>query len=150
MDIETSEQGDLMSWAYSSRSLDRLNSCHPDLILLMTEALADPACPSDISILEGYRDEQKQNELKASGASQLSWPNSYHNRFPSMAVDVAPYVGGISWDWQYYYPLAAHIKAVWARLQQAGKVSAGHRLEWGGDWTSFKDGPHWQLVAVDG
>jgi hypothetical protein len=105
-----------MSWAYSSRSLQRLQSCHPDLILLMTEALADPACPSDISILEGYRDEAKQNELKASGASQLSWPNSYHNRFPSM---------------------------------EQGKVGAGHRLEWGGDWT-FKDGPHWQLVAVDG
>jgi peptidoglycan L-alanyl-D-glutamate endopeptidase CwlK len=139
-----------MTWAYSSRSLDRLNSCHPDLILLMTEALADPACPSDISILEGYRDEQKQNELKASGASQLSWPNSYHNRFPSMAVDVAPYVGGISWDWQYYYPLAAHIKAVWSRLHIERNVSADHYLEWGDDWTSFKDGPHWQLVAIDG
>jgi len=137
-----------MSWAYSSRSMQRLNTCHPDLILLMTEALADPACPSDISVLEGYRDEERQNQMVAEGKSQLKYPRSFHNRQPSMAVDVAPYVGGITWDWDYYYPLAEHIKAVWARLQSEGRVSADLRLEWGGDWTSFADGPHWQLVQA--
>ncbi len=134
-----------MSYAFSSRSLSKLNSCHSDLILLMTEALADPECPSDMSVLEGFRDEERQNQMVEDGKSQLPWPRSRHNSFPSMAVDVAPYVGGISWDWQYYYPLAAHIKTVWQRLQAEGRTSGRCELEWGGDWTSFKDGPHWQL-----
>lgn len=134
-----------MSYAFSSRSLSALNSCHSDLILLMTEALADPECPSDMSVLEGFRDEERQNQMVEDGKSQLPWPRSRHNSFPSMAVDVAPYVGGISWDWQYYYPLAAHIKDVWQRLQMDGKTTGQYDLEWGGDWTSFKDGPHWQL-----
>jgi peptidoglycan L-alanyl-D-glutamate endopeptidase CwlK len=24
-------------------------------------------------------------------------------------------------------------------------VEIGVEIEWGGDWTKFKDGPHWQL-----
>lgn len=134
-----------MPYAFSSRSLSKLNSCHSDLILLMTEALADPECPSDMSVLEGFRDEERQNQMVEDGKSQLPWPRSRHNSFPSMAVDVAPYVGGISWDWTYYYPLADHIKTVWQRLQMDGKTTGQYDLEWGGDWTSFKDGPHWQL-----
>ena len=136
-----------MSYAFSSRSLSKLNSCHSDLILLMTEALADPECPSDMSVLEGFRDEERQNQMVEDGKSQLPWPRSRHNSFPSMAVDVAPYVGGISWDWKYYYPLADHIKTVWQRLQMDGKTTGQYDLEWGGDWSgSFgPDGPHWQL-----
>jgi len=137
-----------MSYRYSSRSLSRLNTAHPDLVLLFTEALDAPDSPSDITILEGFRSEQRQNELYNQGKSQLKWPRSYHNKTPSRAVDAAPYVnGGISWDWTYYHPLAAHLKATWARLQAEGRVSSDLRLEWGGDWQSFPDGPHWQLVG---
>ena len=137
-----------MSYRYSSRSRQRLRTCHPDLVLLFDEALADPACPSDISILEGFRGRERQHEMKATGKSQLGWPKSRHNSVPSMAVDAAPYVGGISWDWDHYHPLAAHIKATWDRLQSEGKVDPRHRLSWGGDWESLKDGPHWQLDKV--
>lgn len=137
-----------MSYRYSSRSLSRLNTAHPDLVLLFREALDAPDCPSDITILEGFRSEQRQNELYDQGKSQLKWPRSYHNKTPSRAVDAAPYVnGGISWDWTYYHPLAAHLKATWKRLQAEGRVSSDLRLEWGGDWQSFPDGPHWQLVG---
>jgi peptidoglycan L-alanyl-D-glutamate endopeptidase CwlK len=82
--------------------------------------------------------------MRATGKSQLAWPKSRHNSFPSMAVDAAPYVGGsVSWDWEHYHPLADHIKATWARLKAEGKVHG--ELEWGGDWRNFKDGPHWQI-----
>ena len=137
-----------MSYRYSSRSLQRLNTAHPDLVLLFTEALASPDCPSDITILEGYRSKERQNELYEQGKSQLRYPKSYHNKNPSRAVDAAPYIdGGISWSWPHYYPLADHIKSVWNRLQTEGRVTAGLRLEWGGDWKSFPDGVHWQLVG---
>lgn len=134
-----------MTYRFSSRSTERLETCHPDLVLLMNEALADPECPSDMSILCGYRGEEEQNAAFESGASQLRYPQSRHNRSPSLAVDMAPYVGGITWDWDYYNPLAAHIKKVWARLSENGQLSGDYRLQWGGDWTSFQDGPHWEL-----
>jgi len=131
-------------YRFSRRSTERLQTCDPDLILLMNEALADPACPSDMTILEGHRGEARQNQMVAEGKSQLRWPKSRHNSFPSMAVDVAPYVnGGVSWSWPHYHPMAEHIKATWARLKAEGKVVG--TLEWGGDWRSFKDGPHWQI-----
>ena len=135
-----------MTWAYSQRSLTRLNSCHPDLIVLMLEALADPECPCDITILEGYRDEKRQNLMLAEGRSQLPWPKSRHNEYPSWAVDIAPYVdGAVSWDWEHYEPLAAHVKTVWQRLKMDDKVTNLYELEWGGDWSTLRDGPHFQL-----
>jgi hypothetical protein len=51
------------------------------------------------------------------------------------AVDIAPWP--LSWDWEYFYP-----------IEEAMKLAADELeidLEWGGDWKSFKDGPHWQL-----
>ena len=135
-----------MTWSYSQRSLTRLGTCHEDLQLLMREALADPECPSDITIIEGHRGQARQDQLVEEGKSQLMWPRSRHNSMPSMAVDVAPYVNGsVSWDWDYYRPLAAHIKDTWARLVANELVTGQYDLSWGGDWRNFRDGPHWQL-----
>ena len=55
------------------------------------------------------------------------------------AVDLAPMEddGDISWHWPFYHKLATAVKA--------SAVAAGVPLEWGGDWRTFKDGPHWQL-----
>ena len=54
------------------------------------------------------------------------------------AVDIAPYVHGeVSWHWPHYHVLAPVVKECAADL--------GVEIEWGGDWTRFKDGPHWQL-----
>lgn len=45
----------------------------------------------DFSILEGHRGEAEQNKAYALGNSQKRWPQSMHNRTPSLAMDVAPY-----------------------------------------------------------
>lgn len=128
---------------FSRRSITKLDTCHPDLIQLMVEVVRT----IDITVLEGHRGEERQNALKAEGKSQLSWPRSKHNQSPSLAVDVAPYIEGVGilWDWAHYHPLAEHVKATWARLGDEGKLSGEFDLSWGGDWRSFKDGPHWQL-----
>jgi len=128
---------------FSLRSMRRLDTCHPDLVILMCEVVRD----IDITVLEGHRGETRQNQMVAEGKSQLPWPRSRHNASPSLAVDVAPYIAGqgASWDWSDYYPLAEHVKATWAYLSQEGRLSGEYDLSWGGDWRSFKDGPHWQL-----
>lgn len=140
-----------MPYRYGRTSQRRLATAHEYLQRLFVSALEDPACPVDITILCGHRTQAEQDALYAKGrtapgprVTSVQWPNSRHNSYPSLAVDAAPYVGGsVSWDWAHYHPLAEHVKATWARLKAEGKVTG--ELEWGGDWSRLKDGPHWQL-----
>ena len=54
------------------------------------------------------------------------------------AVDLVPLVEGKArWDWPLYHRLAPVIRTA-ARAENVP-------LEWGGDWKSFPDAPHWQL-----
>lgn len=54
------------------------------------------------------------------------------------AIDVVALIDGkASWD-----------IAVYAKIAKAFKLAASELnipVEWGGSWTSFKDGPHFQL-----
>lgn len=121
-----------MPYKFSARSLSRMNGVHPDLVAVMK--LAIERSPIDFTVLEGLRTLDRQKKLVASGASKTL--NSRH--LTGHALDVAPLIGGkVSWDWPAYHRLAPVIKAAAAEL--------GVEIEWGGDWVSFKDGPHWQL-----
>ena len=46
-------------------------------------------------------------------------------------------VNELSWKFSFYKELADHVKEVAAEL--------GVAIVWGGDWTTFKDGPHFEL-----
>ena len=115
-----------------SRSLERLQGVHPDLIKVVKRAIE--ITEVDFTVLEGVRTLERQKKLYASGASKTL--NSRH--LTGHAVDIAPWIDNkVSWDWDYYYPLAEAVKKAALEL--------GVSVEWGGDWKSFKDGPHWQL-----
>ncbi len=43
----------------------------------------------------------------------------------------------VRWDWPLYYMLANSMKMA--------AMEVGVPIEWGGDWKSLKDGPHYQL-----
>jgi peptidoglycan L-alanyl-D-glutamate endopeptidase CwlK len=121
-----------MAFAFGARSLKRLEGVHPDLVKVMKRAIA--CSPIDFSVLEGKRTLARQKQLMAAGATRTM--NSRH--LTGHAVDVAPYVNGqIRWDWPLYHQLALVIKKAAAELEIP--------LQWGGDWRSFKDGPHWEL-----
>ena len=121
-----------MAFKFGQKSLQKLNCVHPDLIAVMQLAIS--RSDVDFSIIEGLRTVAQQKKYVASGASKTM--KSRH--LTGHAVDIAPYVGGkIRWDWPLYYKLAPIIK-------QAAK-ELNIPIEWGGDWKSFKDGPHWQL-----
>jgi peptidoglycan L-alanyl-D-glutamate endopeptidase CwlK len=126
-----------MQYKFGARSRERLKRVHPDLVLVLGRAIQ--VSPFDLTILEGARTLERQRTLVDKGASQTM--NSRHLIDATgicNAVDVAPYIDGrISWDWPLYH-----------QLSQAMKNSAnelGISIEWGGDWTTFKDGPHWQI-----
>ena len=118
--------------AFSARSEKNLVGVHSDLVRVMRRALE--IAPVDFMVIEGLRTVERQRQLVAKGASQTM--RSRH--LTGHAVDIAPVVGGaIRWDWPLYDRLAVAVK------QAAREVSVP--VEWGGDWTTFKDGPHWQL-----
>lgn len=121
-----------MTFQLSQRSLDRLNGVHPDLVRVVKRAIT--LTDLDFAVLEGLRTVERQKELVAKGASQTM--KSRH--ITGHAVDLGAYIGGeVRWDWPLYARIAATMKEA-ARQE-------GVPLEWGGDWTSFKDGPHFQL-----
>lgn len=117
---------------FSARSLAALQGVHPDLVKVISRALE--LSPFDFTVIEGLRTLARQKQLVASGASKTL--NSRH--LTGHAVDLAPYVGGsIRWDWPLYHQLAPAVKQAAAEY--------GVAIVWGGDWKSFKDGPHFEL-----
>lgn len=121
-----------MAFAFGARSLARLNGVHPDLVRVMKRAIG---CSTlDFTVLEGLRTLETQKKYFAAGATRTM--NSRH--LTGHAVDVAPLVDGdVRWDWPLYHQLAKVIKKAAA--------DEGIPIQWGGDWRSFKDGPHWEL-----
>ena len=119
----------------NTTSHQRLRGVHPDLVRVVRRCAADWADPeTGFIVTQGLRTLEEQRLLKAKGASRTL--RSRH--LTGHAVDLAVSVRGqIRWDWPLYAKLAKAMKAA----AKAEKVP----LEWGGDWTSFKDGPHFQL-----
>jgi peptidoglycan L-alanyl-D-glutamate endopeptidase CwlK len=137
---------------FSQQSLMRLAECHPDLQVLFHEVIKTFDC----TILQGYRGEADQNEDYASGKTQLKWPDSKHNKNPSEAVDVMPYLDngkGLEWDkptnTAYF---AGYVMATAEQLMARGIMTRGVR--YGGDWKQdndladnhFADGDHFELL----
>ena len=122
-----------MAFKLSQKSLDRLSGVHPDLVAVVKRAIE--ITEVDFAVLEGVRSKARQEQLIKAGASQTM--RSRH--LTGHAVDLGAYVGGsVRWDWPLYDKIALAMKAAALELQVA--------IEWGGDWKSFKDGPHFQLT----
>lgn len=129
------------------RSENNLRTCHPDLIRVVRRAVelvnaksSDPAWRSvGFIVTEGVRTPARQREMVRKGLSKTL--NSRHLAGKdglSRAFDfVGTLNGAARWDWPFFHKLAPLIK------QAAREI--GIPIVWGGDWKSFKDGPHFEL-----
>ena len=106
-----------MGFKLGKRSLSNLEGVHPDLVKVV----------------------KKAQLLKEKKTTTM---NSRH--LTGHAVDLAAWVipegsdkGTVSWDWKHYYIIEKAMKQAATEL----KIP----IEWGGDWKTFKDAPHWQL-----
>ena len=126
-----------MTIPLSPRSLERLEGAHPDLQKVIKRAAA--ISDLDFTVLEVLRTPERQRQLVAKGASKTMKSRHLPSADgKSRACDIAPLIdGAVSWDWPLYHRLAVVIK-------QAA-VEVGVPIEWGGDWRTFKDGPHFEL-----
>lgn len=120
----------------SKRSNERLSGVHPDLVKVVKRAIE--LTDVDFTVLEGLRTSERQKQLYDSGASTTM--NSRH--LTGHAVDLGAYVAGeVRWDWPLYY------KIYDAMIEASQELCIP--IEWGGNWKSFKDGPHYQLSWKD-
>lgn len=123
------------------RSRSNLHRVHPDLILVTGRAIV--ISEVDFGVIDGARTLAEQQRMIDTGASSLKKPESSRHVVSAEsgychAVDVMAYLDGKGrWDWPLYDKIAVAFKQASKEL----KIP----IEWGGDWKSFKDGPHYQL-----
>jgi peptidoglycan L-alanyl-D-glutamate endopeptidase CwlK len=122
----------------SAKSLAKLEGVHPDLVKVVKRAIE--ITPLDFKVGEGLRTVERQRALVAAGASKTM--NSRH--ITGHAVDLWALIDfdgdgdtEVRWDWPLYDKIAKAMKAAATELNIP--------IEWGGDWKTFKDGPHFQL-----
>lgn len=121
-----------MAFKLGIRSRRNLLGVHPELVKVVTRAIE--ITDVDFIVTEGVRTQARQQILYSKGASTTM--NSRH--LTGHAVDLAAMVGNeIRWDWPLYYRIAAAMKVAASEL--------GVSIVWGGDWKTFKDGPHFEL-----
>ena len=125
---------------FGKKSQERLNTCGPRLVELFEEVVEHFDC----SVIQGYRDEAEQNKAFEGGFSKLKYPKGSHNKYPSLAVDIAPYP--IDWkDRDRFHLFAGFVKGIASQM--------GLNIRWGGDWNSdthtkdnnFDDLPHFEV-----
>ena len=124
---------------FGKRSIGRLQTCDQKLQELFYEVVKHFDC----SIIEGNRGEERQNRAFADGKSKVKYPNGKHNKFPSVAVDVAPYP--IDWsDRDRFHYFGGFVLGVAKEM--------GMNIRWGGDWnqdTHTKDNKFDDLVHFE-
>lgn len=122
-----------MIFRFGLRSNANLLGVHPDLQAVAQRALELSAI--DFTVTEGLRTPARQQELFAQHKSQTL--RSRH--ITGHAIDVAAlHDGKLTWNWAEYETISKAFKAAAKEL--------GVAITWGGDWKSFKDGPHFELT----
>ncbi|MEK5277784.1 MULTISPECIES: M15 family metallopeptidase [Paenibacillus] len=133
-----------------SKSSTRLIGLHP-VVMAAATVLIERCYARGVPIVitQGLRTIAEQDALYAQGRTKpgsivtnAKGGYSYHNF--GLAVDFAlllPNGSSVSWDMNQDYN-GNNIKDWIEVVEEAKKLG----FEWGGDWTTFKDYPHFQMV----
>jgi peptidoglycan L-alanyl-D-glutamate endopeptidase CwlK len=122
-----------MGFNLGQRSRDRLKGVDDRLVKVVERAIE--LTEIDFTVLEGLRTPERQKQLVNEGFSQTL--KSKH--LTGHAVDLGALVNGkITWEKEPYYKIADAMKKAAQELNI--------KVRWGGDFKSFFDAPHWELV----
>ena len=128
---------------FSQSSIKRLNTVDSKLQLLANEVLK--ITPYDFAITEGLRTLERQQKLFKQNTSNkiITKCDGIKNKSKHQlgkAIDIMVYDehGAGTWEEKYYKEVALIFK------QKAKELNIN--ISWGGDWKSFKDYPHFELV----
>ncbi len=104
---------------FGKKSRERLKGVDSKLVNVLNEVVKN----FDITVIEGLRSQERQNELVKQGKSKTKFGKHVQGR----AVDIAPYP--IDWNARddFHY-LGGWVLAVAAKM--------GVKVRWGGDWNA--------------
>ena len=120
---------------FGKRSKQRLKGVDVKLVNVLNELVKI----MDVTIIEGLRTQERQDELVAKGASKTR----YSKHIQGKAVDLAPYP--IDWeDRERFHYMGGMVRGIAEQLNVP--------VRWGGDWDSdgeIKDNSFDDLVHVE-
>ena len=120
---------------FGKRSKQRLKGVDAKLINVANELIK----LMDVTVIEGLRSQERQNELVAQGKSKTE----FGKHVAGKALDLAPYP--IDWnDRERFHYMGGLIRGIGHSL--------GVKIRWGGDWDSdgdIKDNAFDDLVHVE-
>lgn len=139
---------------FGKKSLQNLENVHPDLVRLFNEVIKHIDC----TVLCGHRGQAEQDAAYAAGNSKLKFPQSKHNKMPSLAVDVMRWYAekpNVRWpdlkgltpeqlQKAREYASTAHFAGVVRGIA----LTMGIDLRWGGDWNrdfELQNGDDWDM-----
>lgn len=127
-----------MSFKFSERSLNVLDSVNPDLQAVCMRAIEISRVDFGIPSNGGLRSAEEQNRLFHAGKSKLDGYEKKSKHQSGNAIDVYAYVDGrASW-------MPEHLTHV-ATAMLAAASELGVHLHWGGHWRHFLDMPHFEI-----
>tara|TARA_R100001463_G_scaffold74325_2_gene128307 strand:+ start:122 stop:499 length:378 start_codon:yes stop_codon:yes gene_type:complete len=124
-------------YKFGKRSREKLKGVNPKLINVLNELIK----VMDVTIIEGVRTQERQNQLVKEGASKTK----FSKHITGKAVDLAPYP--IAWeDRDRFHYMGGMIRGIAKQMNV--------KIRWGGDWdndgdtrdNSFDDLVHVELV----
>jgi len=135
----------LIKHRLSRRSQNRMKYLHPDMVKVVKRASTilryKSAGEVDFSVGECLRTRERQRKLYRLGFSKTM--NSRHLKSDNgycHAVDLIALMDGkVTWMWG-----SGAFDIIAGAMKQAAR-ELDIPIEWGGDWKSFRDGPHFQL-----
>ena len=120
---------------FGKRSRERLKGVDSRLVNVLNELVKI----MDVTIIEGLRTKERQDELVAQGKSKTKYSKHIEGR----AVDLAPYP--IDWkDRERFHYMGGMVRGIGKQM--------GVNIRWGGDWDSdgeIKDNKFDDLVHVE-
>lgn len=136
-----------MAFKFSKQSLDNLSQCDHHLQILFNEVIKHRDC----KVACGHRNKTKQDTAYYSKPqrSKLKWPNSKHNKIPSLAVDVYPYINGnVSYDKIDCAYFSGFVMGLATAMNMSGKIRCGG--DWDGDGDTRDNDPndigHFEII----
>lgn len=139
--------------SFDTKSVENLSTCDLRLQIVCNEVIKY----IQFKVLEGHRGQVAQHAAFLSGASQKDWPNGKHNKFPSLAVDIAPlyFDKGSRIDWKDI-PAFARLAGFHEAIAYTKGIQLRLGMDWDGDWRTaghdpgenFLDAPHLEVQLI--
>lgn len=130
-------------FALSRTSKKRLDTCNEKLQNIVKEVLYY----MDVTVLEGNRCKEAQEEALRKGNSRACFGASPHNYYPSFAVDIAPYpipmtVKNGKKVWDDNSPKWNELFCIFDMIAKQQGVA----ITWGGNFKTLVDKPHYEMT----